>query len=61
MVQAQAQVLAQVTATQDIYRQPNTRGEYAPDGGFPAGVVTYDDIETITEQDMNKLISMVSN
>lgn len=61
MVQAQAQVLAQATATQDIYRQPNTRGEYAPDGGFPAGVVTYDDIETTTEQDMNNLISMVSN
>lgn len=61
MAQAQAQVLAQATVTQNTYRQPGTPGDYRPDGGFPAGVVTYDEIESITPETMDNLINMVSH
>lgn len=61
MAKAQAIVASQAIAASNTYRQSGTPGDYHPDGGFPQGVVTYDEVEKVTQKDMDNLISMVSD
>ena len=61
MVQARIAVMAQAKKTQSEYQQAGTSLEYKPDGGFPSGIVPYDEVETITQQDMDNLINMVNS
>lgn len=57
MMQARAQVLSHAGAIQNQYNQgiaPNPK----PDGGYPEGVISYEDIDKVQRDSLNNLIAM---